>query len=137
MAAAYDAVTISVRVAGKSYVESVFEIDHSCHRINRRRIHPDLAVPIDRHEAKGRIDGVIHNLQIESVAVTDGIPVSHAGAAQRIDTDANFALADRLKIDHRRQIAYIRIEVRMDINVCSVPSTFKRYSHDPAQVFGN
>src|SRR5215471_11742100 len=104
MAAAHNSVSIGIGVAGKSDVESLFEADHACHRIYRRRVHPDLAVPIDGHEAEGWIDGVIHDFQIESVAVADGVPVSNARAAQRIDTDANIAFANCLKIDHRGKI---------------------------------
>src|SRR5215510_4198828 len=113
MAAADNSVSIGIGVAGKGYVESLLEADHAGHRIHRRRVHPDLAVPIDRHEAEGRINYVVHDLQIESVAFANGIPVSHAGPAQRIHTDANLALADCLKIDHRGKIAHIGIEVLM------------------------
>src|SRR5882672_4239391 len=137
MASAYNSVPIGIGVAGKGYVESLLEADHACHRIHRRRIHSDLAVPIDRHEAEGRINGVVHDLQIESVAVANGIPVSHAGATQRIHTDAYLALANCLKIDHRGKIAHIGIEVLMGMYGGSVASTFKRYSRHPAQTVGN
>src|SRR4029453_13444065 len=111
MAAAYDSVSIGLSGAGEGYVESLLEADHACHRIHRRWVHADLAVPIHCHEAEGRIDDVVHNLQIESVAVANGIPVSHAGTAQRIHTDANLARADCLQIDHRGKIAHIGMEV--------------------------
>src|SRR5512135_1327752 len=113
MAAAYNSVSVGIRVAGKGYVETLLEADHACHRIHRRRVHADLAVPIDGHEAEGGIDGVVHDLQIESIAVANSIPVSHAGAAQRIHTDANLALANDLQIDYRGKITHIGIEVRM------------------------
>src|SRR5262245_24242102 len=137
MTAAYNSVPIGIGVAGKGYIESILEADHAGHRIHRRRVHPDLAVPIDGHEAEGRIDGVVHDLHIESVAVANGIPVSHAGAAQRIHTDANLALANCLKIDHRGKITHIGFEVLMGVYVGSAPSTFKRYSRHLAQAVGN
>ena len=34
---------------------------------------------------------MVHDLQIQSVSIANGIPVSHAGAAQGIHADANFA----------------------------------------------
>src|SRR5215475_6708548 len=113
MAAAHDSVPVSIRVAGKGDVESLPESDHSRHRIHRRRIHADLTVPVDAHEAEGRIDEVIHDLEVESVAVADGVPVGHAGTAQRIHPDTNLALANRLEIDERLEISHIGLEVGM------------------------
>src|SRR5215831_21213393 len=113
MAAAHDSVPICIGVTGKRDVESLPESDHSRHRIDGRRIHTDLTIPVDAHEAEGRIDEVIHDLETESVAVADGIPVGYAGAAQRIHTDTNLALADGLEIDDRREISHIGLEVRM------------------------
>src|SRR5512139_520889 len=107
MAAADYSMPVGIRVVGKGYVETLLEADHACHRIDRRRVHADLAVPIDRHKAEGRIDGVVHDLQIESVASANSIPVRHAGATQRIHADANLALSDNLQIDHRGKIANI------------------------------
>src|SRR5215468_11883259 len=107
MAAAHDSVPVSIGVAGKGDVESFPKSDHSRHRIHRRRIHADLTIPVDAHEAEGRIDEVIHDLEVEPVAIADGIPVSHAGTAQRIHPDSNLALADGLEIDHRLEISYI------------------------------
>ena len=96
-----------------------------------------MAVPINRHEAEGGIHGLVHDLQIEPIVVADSIPVSQARATQRIHTDPNFALADCLKINYRREIVDIIVEVLKGMYVGCVPSTFKRYSHHPAQVFGN
>src|SRR4029450_1437668 len=137
MAAAHDSVPIGIGIAGKGYVESLLEVDHACHRIHRRRVHPDLAVPIDCHEAESTSDDVVHDLQIESVAVANGIPVSHAGAAQRIHADVNLAGADCLQVDHRGKIAHIGIEVLMGMYGGGAPSAFKRYSRHPAQAVGN
>ena len=72
-----------------------------------------------------------------SRSVANGIPVSHAGAAQRIHADPNFALSDCLQIDHRGKIAHIGIEVLMGMRGGSASSTFKRYSRHPAQPVGN
>ena len=80
---------------------------------------------------------MVHDLQIESVAIANGIPVSHAGAAQRIHADANLALADCLQVDHRGKIAHIGIEVLIGMYGGGAPSTLKRYSRHPAQAVGN
>src|SRR5262249_44099582 len=123
--------------AGEGYVKSPLEADHTCHRVYRRRVHANLAVPIHCHEPEGRIDGMVHDLQIESVAIADGIPVSHARAAQRIHADAHLALADCLQIDHRGKIAHIGIEILMGMYSGGASSAFKRYSQHSAQVVGN
>ena len=80
---------------------------------------------------------MVHDLQVESVAIADGIPVSHARAAQRIYADANFALADCLKVDDRRKIIHIRIEVLVRMYGRGVASTFEGYSRHPAQPVRN
>src|SRR5262245_57305042 len=137
VAPTYNSVPIGIGVAGKSYVESFLEIDHSCHSVSGRRIHSDLAVPINRHEAEGRIYDLVHNFQVEPIPIADSLPVSHARATQGIYTDANLALTDCLKIDHRREIVDIIVEVLKGMYVGCLPSTFKRYSHHPVQIFGN
>src|SRR5207253_728029 len=73
----------------------------------------------------------------ESVAVANGIPVSHAGAAERIHADANFALCDCLQIDDRGKIAHIGIEVLLGMYGGGASGTIKRYSRHPAQAVGN
>src|SRR5262245_30958325 len=80
---------------------------------------------------------MVHDLQIESVAVANDIPVSHARAAQRIDADVNLALPDCLEVDHRGKIADVRIEILIGMYGGDVPSAFKRYSRHSAQVVGN
>src|SRR5262245_48021630 len=113
MAAAYNSVPIGIGVAGERYVESLLEANHTCHRIHRRRVHADLAVPIDGHEAEGWIDDVVHDLHVESVALADSVPISHAGAAQWIDANANLTLADCLKMSHPGKLGTIGIAVRL------------------------
>src|SRR5262245_59661246 len=128
---------IGIGVAGEGDIESLLEADHPGHGVSRRRVHANLSVPIDCHEAERRINDVIHDLQIESVALANGIPVSHAGAAQRIYTDTNLTISDCLQIDHRGEIAHIGIEILMLMCVGSTPSAFKRYPRHAAQTVGN
>ena len=63
--ARHDAVPVGVGVVGKGDIEFVAHPDQPRHRIGRRAVHPDLAVPIDRHEAKRRIDRVVHDGRVE------------------------------------------------------------------------
>ena len=55
------------------------------HRVRRRRVHADLAVPVERHEAEGRVDLLADDGEVDAVALGDARPVVHAGAAERID----------------------------------------------------
>ena len=87
LAVADDAVAIGIGVARKGNVEPILEADHPRHGVRRRRVHADLAVPVDGHEAEGRVDRVIDDLEVQAVAIADSIPIGHAGAAQWIDAD--------------------------------------------------
>src|SRR5262249_39802145 len=80
---------------------------------------------------------MVHDLQIEFVAIADSIPVSHARTTQRIHADAHLALADCLQVDHRVKIAHIGIEILIGMYVGGASSAFKRYSQHSAQVVGN
>src|SRR5262245_26636049 len=80
---------------------------------------------------------MVHDLQIEFVAIADGIPVSHARTTQRIHADAHLALADCLQVDHRGKIAHIGIEILIGMYVGGASSAFKRYSQYSAQVVGD
>src|SRR5215813_9471245 len=137
MAAAHDSVPIGIGIAGEGYVKSLLEADHARHRVYRRRVHADLAVPIHCHKPESRIDVVVHDFQIDSVTVANRIPISHAGTTQRIHADVNLALPDCLEVDHRGKIAYIGIEILMGVYVGSASSALKRYSQHSPQVVGN
>src|SRR5215469_15865200 len=57
-------VPIGVGITREGNIEAVFEADHARHRIHRGRVHSDLAVPIDGHEPKGRVDSMIDHFKI-------------------------------------------------------------------------
>ena len=63
-AARHDAVAVVIGVAGKGHVESSFKPDQRSHRIRRRTVHADLAIPIDAHEAERRVDFRIDDFEI-------------------------------------------------------------------------
>ena len=102
--------TVMVRVAREPDIKSILERDQPLHRMDRRGIHPDAAVPINSHERKGRIDVIADDRQIDSIALGDSRPVVHAGAAERIDTEADSRAADHAKIDHAAEIGDIGAE---------------------------
>ena len=83
-----DPVPVMVGIAGEGDLELVLQADQPLHRIRRGGVHADLAVPIDRHEAEGRIDGLVDDRQVQPVALGNRRPVVDAGAAERIDPQA-------------------------------------------------
>ena len=60
---------IMVGIAGEGDVEAILETDQALHCVGRGWIHADLAVPIDRHEPKGRIDDLIDDREIQTVTL--------------------------------------------------------------------
>ena len=53
-AARHDAVPVGVGVVAEGDVEAVLETDQGRHRVRRRAVHANLAVPVQRHEAERR-----------------------------------------------------------------------------------
>jgi hypothetical protein len=60
-APSHDAVPVVVGIARPRDVEAILEPDEAPHRVGRRAVHADLAVPVDRHEREGRIDHVAYH----------------------------------------------------------------------------
>ena len=106
-----DPVTIVVGVAGDGDVELVLEGDQSLHGVGRRRVHPDLAIPVHRHEAERLVYDVAHDRQIEMIALGNGRPVVDAGPAERVDAQVNTRAADRVHIDDVPEIAHVGVEI--------------------------
>jgi hypothetical protein len=107
-----DAVAVMVGVAGKGDVETVAQRRQPPHRERRRRVHADVAVPVQRHEGEARVHHVADDGQRQAVVVGDGRPVAHARAAQRVHAHAHAAGADGIEVDdlaERRDV--LRLEV--------------------------
>ncbi len=102
-----DAVTVVVRVVAKGDVELVLEGNQARHCERAGAIHPDLAVFIKSHEGEGRVDLVVHHLDIQAIGLGDDVPVGDAGATQRIDTDLDARVLDGIHIQHVLQIIHI------------------------------
>ena len=105
-----DAVTIGVGVVAHRDLKAIFETHQPRHRVGTRAIHPDLAVMIQSHEAKRRIDLVVDDREIEIVALGDSLPVGERRAAERIDADLYPRRANRFHVDHRGQIIDVGTE---------------------------
>jgi hypothetical protein len=80
--------------------ESILHVDQPLHRVGRGRVHANLAVPVDRHEAKRRIDGVVDDGEIQPVPLGDGPPVVYACAAERIHTQGERGTTNGVHVEH-------------------------------------
>jgi hypothetical protein len=50
-------------------------------------------------------------VRFETVALRDGRPVVHSGAAERIDSQADLRVADRLHVDHVAEVGDVVVEI--------------------------
>jgi hypothetical protein len=69
--AADDSVTIVVRIARERDVESLLQIDQPLHRVRRRGIHADTAIPIQRHEPERLVDLIADHREVELITIRD------------------------------------------------------------------
>ena len=114
-----DPVAVGVGVVGEGDVELVGEIAQLGHRVRRRAVHADLAVPVERHEAEGRVDLVVGDRQVQAVALGDRRPVGDARAAERVDAEAQPAVADRREVDDGGQVVDVGRDVVVAMHACS------------------
>src|ERR1700735_5784469 len=83
-----DAVSVVVGVAAEGNVEASLQAYQALHGIGGGRIHSDAPIPVHGHKAECRIDLLADDREIESVALGDGRPVVHTGAAEWIHAHA-------------------------------------------------
>ena len=76
---------------------------------------------------------MIHDFQIEMVALGNGIIIGHAGAAQWIHPQVNLAVLNRLHIHHRREIVHIGVQKAMRMGGGGFAGPLKRDSRHPLQ----
>ena len=100
----HDPVPVRVRVVAQREVEPVAQPHQSRHRERRRRVHPDLPVPVEGHEPELRVDRVVGDRQVEAVPLADRAPVVDRGAAERIDAQPKPGARDGLHVDDRAQV---------------------------------
>src|SRR3569623_1717689 len=106
-----DSVPVMIGVAGKGNGEAILQADQALHGIGRGWIHAYAAVPVNRHEAEGRIDSIVHDREVQSISLGDRAPVMHAGPTQRIHAQADARATDRLHVEHAAEIADISRDI--------------------------
>ena len=98
---------VGVGIVAKGDVESVLEHDQPSHGERTRTVHADFAVVIEGHESEGRIHAVVHQREVQSVALGDRFPQRKRGAAEGIDSDAEAGLADGFHVDDGSEICHV------------------------------
>ena len=103
-----DSVAVGVGVIAKGEIEAIFELDQARHGVGAGAIHANLAVVVERHESKRRVDRRVGDRDIEAVSVGDRLPVVDGRATQRVDAQLQARRANRLHVDDVRQVVDIR-----------------------------
>jgi hypothetical protein len=52
----------------------------------------------------GRVELAVDDLEVEPGALGDRLPVAQARAAERVDAELEAGAADRVEVDHRREV---------------------------------
>src|SRR5882672_11727809 len=95
---------VMIGIAAEGHVELVAEINQAAHGIGRGTIHAYLSIPVERHEAERRIDGLIDDFEVETVAVGDGPPVFGTRSTQWVDPEREVCVADDVRVEDVLQI---------------------------------
>ena len=81
------------------------------HRRGRGAVHPDLAVPVQRHETPGGVDEQANDHgEVEAVPVGDLAPVGHRRTAPSGSAPMRTPCADRVDVDDVWQVVDVRAE---------------------------
>ena len=99
-----NAVPVRIGVVGEGHLVLVLEADEPGHRVRAGAVHADLAVVIDGHERKRRVDLRVHDVNVQAVNLVDRPPVVDRCAAQGIHSQRESGAANRLQIDDVPQI---------------------------------
>ena len=89
-----NSVPVMIRVKSNGDVEAILQSDQIRHGVRRGWVHPDLAIPIRRHETESRIDEFVHNGEIQLVLLSNSRPVVDASAAERIHAHVHLGAAN-------------------------------------------
>ena len=102
---------IGVGVVAEGDIEPVAQLDEPGHRVRRRRVHPDPAVPVAGHEREPRVDDVVGDRQVQAVAGGDGRPVGDARAAHRVHAEAQAGRRDGRHVEDLVQVVDVGRDV--------------------------
>src|ERR1043166_3975108 len=103
-----DAVPVGVWIVGESDVILILKVYQTCHRIRTRRVHSYLAIVIDSHERKSRIDCWVRDVDVQVIYGVDWLPIRFRRTAERVYSQLQASAADRVHVDDIFQILDVR-----------------------------
>ena len=105
-----DAVPVAVGVVARRDVELVAPLDERGHRRRGRAVHPDPAVPVERHEPPGGVHERVDDGEVEAVPLGDGAPVVDGRTAQRVGADPDPRRPDGVDVEDAREVVDVGAE---------------------------
>ena len=121
-----DAVAVAVGIIRDGDVEPILQRDQVGHRMGRRAIHADSAIPVERHRAESGVDFVIDHLDRHAITLRDSMPVGETCSTERIDADAQAGAGNGTHVDDRREVAHVSAQVIVRVRRRRVPRTLIR-----------
>ena len=103
-----DAMPVKIGIVAERDIEPVFQPDKTCHGVRRRAIHADFAVPVERHERKGRVEDRIDHLDVEPVPVRNRLPVRRPRPAHGVGPDLQTGGRNGFHVQNMREVLHIR-----------------------------
>ena len=125
----HDPVPVGVRVVREREPIAVLQRNEPRHRVRARAVHPDLTIVIDRHEAEGRVDARVHDVDVEPIARVDRLPIADRRAAERIDAEREPGRADRAHVDDVREVVDVRAD---EVLLVNPPARARGLEREPA-----
>ena len=136
---AHDAMAVGVRIGAADQIvlvpcAVVQRIDQALHGIWRARIHANLAVVIDGHEAPGRIDLWAHHVDGQVELLIHQRPIVDRGAAKRVDAQAHAGGANHVEVDDVLQIGDIVVAIVETLDQIGLDGLIERHTLDVAEI---
>src|SRR6516225_11693115 len=123
-----DAVPIGIRVVGKSDPIAILEPNKPRHRVGARAVLTDLAVMIDGHERKGRVDPRVDYIDIDLIEGVDWLPVMNGSAAKRVYCELEPGGANNLHIYDVPQVVDIRVDKILLMSIGAIQGGGERHA---------
>ena len=134
-----DAVAVGIRIGAADQIvlvpSAVVEgIDQTLHRVRGARIHADLAIMVNGHEAPGRVDLRTHHVDGQVVLLVHQRPVVDRSAAERVDAQAYAGGADHVEVDDVLQIGHIVLTEVETLDEIGLDGLLERHALDVPEI---
>ena len=82
-------------------------VNQALHSVLRARVHTNLAVVIDGHEAPLGVNSWVDHFEVDAILFSDCWPVVDGSATQRVDTQAHSGVTNSVEVDDVFQVIHI------------------------------